>query len=62
MAEASTALPTVTVPRLMTRKECAVSLRLFVDGLNALVHRDDDPLAPFEAGRRFLFDPTEVVA
>ena len=62
MAKHSTALLTVTVPLLMTRRECAEYLRISIDGLNALVHRNDDPLPRMEAGRRFLFDPTEVLA
>ena len=45
---------------LITRRELAKELRISLDGLDKLVRDPVRPLPHYRAGRRFLFDLTEV--
>ena len=45
---------------LLTREQLARALHLSFDGLDKLIHDRVRPLPHFRAGRRYLFDLTEV--
>lgn len=48
-------------PHLLDRHELAEALRVSVGAVDLLVHRPEQPLPHFRAGRKFLFDLSEVL-
>lgn len=49
------------VSLLLTRRECAEFLRISLSGLDRLIHDRERPLPKIKVGRRFLFEPGEVL-
>lgn len=47
-------------PRLLTRAEAAALLRVSLDGIDAMM-RAPDPIPHLRAGRRYLFDTSEIL-
>lgn len=48
--------------RLLTRRELASYLHISLAGVDSLVHDPRRPLPHIRAGRRYLFDVSEVIA
>ena len=53
---------TVSIPDLLTRPECAALLRISLDGLDKVVHAEENPIPMLRVGRRFLFDREDVLS
>ena len=47
---------------LLTRSETAALLRISLDGLDKVVHAEENPIPMLRVVRRFLFDRDEVLA
>ena len=47
---------------LLTRSETAALLRISLDGIDKVIHAEENPIPMLRVGRRYLFDRDEVLA